>query len=44
MKFFTVLVVNTGKGGGYPIPGNIPGQVEWGSEPWDVVEDVPGDL
>ena len=29
------------RGGGCPIPGNIPGQVGQGSEQPDLVEDVP---
>ena len=31
------------KGGRWPIPGNIQGQVGWGSEQCDLVEDVPAD-
>jgi len=30
------------RGGRWPIPGNIPGQVGWGSELPNPVEDVPG--
>jgi len=30
------------RGGGCPMPGNIQGQVRWGSEKPDLVEDVPG--
>jgi len=29
------------RGGGCPIPGNIQGQVGWGSDRPDLVEDVP---
>jgi len=29
------------RGGGCPIPGNIQGQAEWGSEQPDLVEGVP---
>ena len=29
------------RGGRFPISGNIPGQVGWGSEQPDPVEDVP---
>jgi len=30
------------RGSGGPIPGNIQGQIGWGSEQCDILEDVPG--